>query len=214
MDYIDLNTDERQALQEALLSAFPSEGALRQVTFFHLGQNLEAIAGGNNLTQIVQSLIQWAEQEGKTPDLIVAARKVNTGNSKLREFEQSYKAKRERVIVDNGVGVSPLTKALRDQLRDALLQVPQSGSFEGRSAYLIGMPWAQSLNRSPVNSHLDLEMMIDQLNTLGRLDSGEWPVLLLIDNAVSGVRGTAVGRVLLGIRETLAQAHKEGGNAQ
>jgi hypothetical protein len=214
--FVELTPDERASLQEALLKAFPSEGALKQVLFFHLGENLNEITGGNNLLEIVQSLIEWAEGTEKTPVLIDGARKVNAGNSKLRDFDIAYKARRSNTHGGDGIGSSsaPLTKAMRDQLRDILLKIPQSNSFEGRSAYLIGLPWAQGLNRSPTNTRQDLEWVIDQLNVLGQLDSGEWPLLLFIDNAASQVQGLRLGRNLSELREALAKAYKEAANAQ
>jgi hypothetical protein len=143
MSYVELGTDERQLLQDALLRAFPSKGALEQVTYFQLGTNLNEVAGGDTLMEIVQSLIQWADAVEKTPELVAGARKVNAGNSKLREFEEGYKAKRagiENAKVPLARDPGLLTKEIRDALRENLLKIPQSSNFDGRSAYLIGLP--------------------------------------------------------------------------
>ncbi|GAA6618387.1 hypothetical protein NUACC26_041980 [Scytonema sp. NUACC26] len=53
-----------------------------------LDRNLEAIAGGDNLREIVFKLIQTAEAQGWVEDLIRAARELNPGNLLLRDIAQ------------------------------------------------------------------------------------------------------------------------------
>lgn len=214
MAFVKLSPQEKQDLQAALLAAFPSQGALEQLTYFYLDKNLDEISSGRNLVGTLQDLMQWAEANEKTPDMIAGARKINTGNSLLRDFEQAYNAKRSPTANGNPVGASTaLTPDVRSRLRDALLKIPQSNTFSGRSAYLIGIPWAQSLNRSDSNASQDIDMIIDQLNTLGKLQSGGWPLLILVDNAAAAVRGFAVGNDLQQLRDELAKAYQEGDNA-
>ncbi|WP_166481722.1 effector-associated domain EAD1-containing protein [Scytonema sp. UIC 10036] len=75
-------------LQNVLLSAFPSEENLTQMVRFGLNENLAAIAGGRNLTENVFYLIQWAESEGRTEELIIAARNEKPRNAMLREVAE------------------------------------------------------------------------------------------------------------------------------
>jgi hypothetical protein len=210
---MELDLDEKRSLSEALLSAFPSRGALDQVAYFYLGSNLEELVTGGPLPKVVQDLITWAEANGKTPDLISGARKVNSGNSKLQDFETRYNARRPGTPPVRPDPAQVLTQALRDQLVENLLKIPLSGSFDGRSSYLIGLPWAQTLNRSPTNVNLDLQMIVDQLNTLGKLESGAWPLLILIENAAASVKGLQIGKDLLALRDTLQQGYKEASGA-
>src|SRR5579871_4378413 len=86
----DMTQEEREALHQALLNAFPTSGSLEQMVSFKLGKNLHVIAGGNNHSEVVFHLIQWAEASTTIPRLISAARKDNPGNAKLRAFEQGY----------------------------------------------------------------------------------------------------------------------------
>jgi nucleoside phosphorylase len=81
---------EYEELKEALLSAFPTPGSLEQVVAFKLGENLHAIAGGSNYSEVVFYLIQWVEANNKTEVLIAGAREANAGNFKLRAFEERY----------------------------------------------------------------------------------------------------------------------------
>jgi len=207
-----LNLAERKQLHQALLSAFPSEGALEQVFFFELGVNLRQIREGRSYSEIVGNLILWAETNNRLQDLLAGARNANPGNRELRRFLEDYQAHH----APSGATKRPsavLTPQRRIELIQLLLRIPASGSFEGRSAFLIGLVWAQSLTRSPTNSRMDLDMIIDQLDSLGQLDSGAWPLLIFLQNAASYVDGTAVGRELQKMSQQLTEAYQEKANA-
>ena len=83
-----LNGRQQQQFQQALLSAFPSKAKLAQMVSFELDWQLDAIAGGENLTEIVFNLIQYAQSQGKIDQLFAAARCQNIGNSLLHHFVQ------------------------------------------------------------------------------------------------------------------------------
>ena len=51
--------------------------------------------------------------------------------------------------------------------------------------------------------------MVNGLNELGRLASGEWPLLILVDNALGYVRGYQLELQLQAVRQQLAQAYGE-----
>jgi hypothetical protein len=68
-----------------------------------LGENLEAIAWGNNLTQLVFNLVtKWAIPRGKISLLIIAAYETNPGNPELKDFYESVVIKK-RFIVDYAI---------------------------------------------------------------------------------------------------------------
>jgi hypothetical protein len=93
---------------------------------------------------------------------------------------------------------------LRTTLVDCLLKVPAAASPEGRDGLLGGLgPFTASLNRSGTNARTDLERLVDQLAAL-RQSNGPAPMLTFIDNAVTHVRGTAVGEKLLELRQVLS----------
>ncbi|KYC34582.1 hypothetical protein WA1_51255 [Scytonema hofmannii PCC 7110] len=85
---MNLVGQQRKRLQEALVSAFPTKASLEQMLSLELNRNLEAIAGGDNLREIVFKLIQTAEAQGWVEDLIRAARESNPGNLLLRDIAQ------------------------------------------------------------------------------------------------------------------------------
>ncbi len=77
-------------LTKALLDAFPRLARLREFTRFRFDLNLDAIAMGDDLHEIVFKLIGLAEAEGWTPKLIMEARNSKPGNPKLFAFAQQF----------------------------------------------------------------------------------------------------------------------------
>jgi Effector-associated domain 1 len=85
---MELDNRQREQLQKALISAFPSSGALKQMVDFGLNENLDSIVTGSNYAEMVFSLIKWAQSQGRLTDLIKAARERNFGNEQLRTFDE------------------------------------------------------------------------------------------------------------------------------
>jgi hypothetical protein len=105
---------------------------------------------------------------------------------------------------------SPLTSDLRNQLIGALLTLPVTSSFAGRSAFLDDIPG--SLYRDDGNAQLDLELIINQLDRLEQLkstSSTQWPLLLLIDNALRFAKGYKPEETLKMVQQTLAEAYEK-----
>lgn len=77
--------------QEALLSAYDAPG-LAQMVRIRLDEDLAAIAGGTNLSEVVFNLILWAERTGHTEELVVGASASNPQNALLKTFASQYLA--------------------------------------------------------------------------------------------------------------------------
>ncbi|MUG91718.1 tetratricopeptide repeat protein [Scytonema sp. UIC 10036] len=75
---------QRKQLHDALLSAFPSLTRLDSMVRYGLDMNLESIAAGSSLNEIVYYLIQWAESSGRIEALLNSALAGNPGNSNLK----------------------------------------------------------------------------------------------------------------------------------
>ncbi len=58
---------------------------------YHLEKNLDAIAGGDNLKDVVFKLIRTADAEGWVEDLIYAAQQENPSNPKLKVIAEEIK---------------------------------------------------------------------------------------------------------------------------
>lgn len=89
---LDLDGAQKKQFREALLSAFPNYGALAMMVSDGLNENLAVIAGGdgNPLNAVVFDLIGWAETQGRTDELLVAARLQNPRNPPLRMFAGQF----------------------------------------------------------------------------------------------------------------------------
>lgn len=61
---MNLSGQHRKKLLEALNDAFHDKASLEMMLAFELNKNLDAIAGGNSLKDIVFNLIKTAEAEG------------------------------------------------------------------------------------------------------------------------------------------------------
>lgn len=203
---LELTPTEVEEFKDALLNAFPFKGDLEQLVFFGLGEYLNQLVADGPYAKIVTDLIIWVNGQGKVEILLTQARKKNPGNSKLRKFEgQIYGDSSPKPVLYPRS--SPLTPALRRQLIDVLLTLPITDDFAGRSVLLIGI--TGNLNRNSGNARLDFDLIIDQLDSLGQLNSGSWPLLLLIDNALEHVKGfKQPEEALKTVRQVLAKAYE------
>ncbi|BAY21537.1 hypothetical protein NIES2100_12920 [Calothrix sp. NIES-2100] len=85
-----LSGAELKKLVNAIVSAYPTKNDLAMMVQFELEENLEAIAGGDNLTDIVFKLLtRWAIPRGKIYRLILAAYETNPDNPELKAFYES-----------------------------------------------------------------------------------------------------------------------------
>lgn len=96
-----LSGQQIQKFQTALQNAYPSRAVLEQMVRINLNQNLESIAGGDNLTEISFNLIVWAARNGRFNELLRAAVEGNPGNPAL----QSAVADLRRDVTDLADGV-------------------------------------------------------------------------------------------------------------
>ncbi|QKQ77500.1 effector-associated domain EAD1-containing protein [Nostoc sp. TCL240-02] len=100
---MNLSGSELRRIVNAILSAYPTQADLAMMVQFELEENVDAIAGGGNLTQLVFNLVtKWAIPRGKISRLIIAAYETNPGNPELKEFYESVVFKK-RFIVDSSV---------------------------------------------------------------------------------------------------------------
>lgn len=175
-------------LRDTLRDAFRSQIALNQVVFEQFGQKLSQISKDDSYRGVITDLILWAENNGKTAELIIGARKLNPGHSLLLNFESLYTSRYHNDFNIPSLPQPVLTPELRTKLVDVLLKIPTANDYAGRSDLLIGISGSSNLNRNPENAISDFNRILDQLDSLGRLNSGRWPLLLLIDSALEFVK--------------------------
>lgn len=83
---IQLTSQDRKHLREALLSAFPSESALRFLMYDYMNQDLNLISSKGSYEQTVFDLIKWAESSGRIRELVEFAHEANPNNPELNTF--------------------------------------------------------------------------------------------------------------------------------
>ncbi|MBO3459908.1 caspase family protein [Aetokthonos hydrillicola Thurmond2011] len=98
-----LSGQQRKKLQEALINAFPNMASLEQMLSFELNRNLRAIAPEGSLQQIVFVLIQAADSQGWTEDLIRAACTSNPGNRLLKTTAQELLTNQEEQMLNREI---------------------------------------------------------------------------------------------------------------
>jgi Effector-associated domain 1/AAA-like domain len=96
---MNLTGQQRKRLQNALIDAFPTKASLEQMLSFELDKNLDEIAGGKDLQNIVFNLIKRAEAESWVEDLIVDARNSNEGNLKLKNLAEELLSNNCRQLI-------------------------------------------------------------------------------------------------------------------
>ncbi|MEH2334377.1 VMAP-C domain-containing protein [Nostoc sp.] len=83
--------NKKKYLIDAIIHVYPDKTDLAIVVNFELGENLEAIAGGESLRDIVFNLVtKWAIPNGNLEQLFQACYQEKPDNSKLQELEQQY----------------------------------------------------------------------------------------------------------------------------
>jgi hypothetical protein len=175
---------------------------------YQFGEDLYRIKLGEPLGTAVYELIMWAEAQGRTAELIRGSQQWNPQSLAMQEFVGSLsKSTRQD---EQTVPASPprLSESLRQALLDALLLIPGMDDFEFRSKLLVGIPWQASLPRGWSDVRRDLETMIDQLGSLGQLNSGAWPLVILADNAQWYAAGTEAERPLVKIYKRFLTFYK------
>lgn len=80
---MQLSGPQREKFLTALLDAFPTQRKLAMMLDIRLEKDLDAIAFGEDVTDIARTLISTAETEGWIAPLLHAARESNSGNAKL-----------------------------------------------------------------------------------------------------------------------------------
>ena len=79
-----LSGERFNQIQEALLDAFRSASDLAIMVRIELNENLNTITHGSNLKEMIFSLVEWADANGRIEQLISGAHEYNSGNQKLR----------------------------------------------------------------------------------------------------------------------------------
>jgi hypothetical protein len=84
-----LDGNQSRELQRALERAFTSKADLKQLVRYHLEETLQTIAKGENVGELIFSLIEWAESTGRVEKLIIAAAHARSSNLNIQDFVEN-----------------------------------------------------------------------------------------------------------------------------
>jgi Effector-associated domain 1 len=212
---------QREWVIQALLDAFPGYADFKYMVAIQLGENIEALVPlGGSLRNCVFELVVKMDARGQMAELLEAALRENPHNPQLLECQMKLGFGRQRGgaevsarpsdggLPQRGKGPStipPLPQPLRTALVAALLRLPGTLQFSVRSTLLQALPSVHTLDRNESNAKQDLMGIVDQLAHLGRTSSRQWPLLLLLDNALEYIRGYALEEDIQQLRQQLVE---------
>ncbi len=87
---VKLDGPGRRQLHRALLGAYLKLDDLAQMVAFSFGENLGAVAGGDNISSVIFNLMQWAEARGRLGDLIAAAAEDRPQSQDLQAIARQF----------------------------------------------------------------------------------------------------------------------------
>jgi Effector-associated domain 1 len=87
-----LTRNQRRQVKEAFNDAFRTKAKLQQFVKDELDKNLDSIALGDDLEELISKLIENADSRGWETQLIFAARESNPDNPKLSAFVRVYES--------------------------------------------------------------------------------------------------------------------------
>lgn len=100
-----LSGHELENLVNSILSAYPTKNDLAMMVKYEFDKNLDVIAGGENLEDIVFKLVtRWAIPRGLIYRLILAAYNKRRDNPELRDFYESVVINK-RFILDSSLRI-------------------------------------------------------------------------------------------------------------
>ena len=103
-----LTRDQRKQLRAAFIDAFRTKPKLQQFLKEELDKNLDIIALGDDLEELIFKLIQNADSRGWETQLIFAARESNPDNPKLSAFVRVYEKEYWEQLVQKANHISCL----------------------------------------------------------------------------------------------------------
>jgi hypothetical protein len=140
---MDLKGEKRAELRKALISAFPSWGALQIVVDDRLSEQLTHISSPQKtLPEVAHDLIVWAISRGRLTELVIGAAAENPTNPELRAFAEQFEfvaatgGELERIVLPS-VPFENIGQWLErlGRLRRAVCRFESDGTFG--SAFLV-----------------------------------------------------------------------------
>lgn len=115
-----LNKTQFQQTETAILHAFDRD-ALRRMLRRQLDEDLDVVAGDDELATVVFNLVTWAERNGRVSELIAGALAENPNNAGLKQLTADYRRWESAAQQESDPALSPGQSAPRRSLHGWLL---------------------------------------------------------------------------------------------
>src|SRR5262245_53152757 len=153
---IRLTGKQLSLLEPGMLDAFPTSDKLKRLLLFRLDEQLNHIAAEQaNLRDKMTQLLQWAEAEGRTKELVLAAVEEVPGNPRLCEARETIYGAEERDDLEKIVLSNPQIFSDGDAWRMAMIRaewtVCRAEKPEGRP---VGTAFLVAPNLVLTNNHV------------------------------------------------------------
>jgi hypothetical protein len=143
---LDLDRHQRRALNQALGSAFPAVSQLRRVLDYKVDRRLDDIVLGDDYQDIRFEVVQAAEAQGWTAELVIGAREENPGNATLLAVAEDLGLSASTPAVQRAVragspylNITPLRTALGEaEMRVCRIEIPVPGGKTYGTGFLVG----------------------------------------------------------------------------
>ncbi|NEO48369.1 MAG: hypothetical protein F6K55_31330 [Moorea sp. SIO4A3] len=149
-------------IQSALCSAFPSKTKLEMMLRHQFSQNLEEIARGENLNEIVYKVVVDFNASNNLTKLIKKAHKENPNNADLKAIKEKFKITISLVKLLRPLekqNIKPIQQAYRDCCNDKLVETTESE-----------MP-----------DNLNLNEILENLDSIPQYNDKEKPIIKFVD---------------------------------
>lgn len=146
MPSLDLDRHQRKALNDALGSAFPAVSRLREVLDYKVDRRLDDITLGDDYAEIRFEVVQAAEAQGWTAELVLGAREENPGNAQLLAVAENVGLSASTPAVERAIreaspylDISPLRQAIGEaEVRVCRIEIAVPGGKTYGTGFLVG----------------------------------------------------------------------------
>ena len=145
---MELNSDQRKRLRDALLRAFPTYDELAQLLLFELDARLAEISQPAPLGGVVTAILLWAEGEDRLGELVLAARAEKKRNAILATLAQELGLVETPCAATSSVSQPASQPAGPDVDAGAESQTSESGKLKSLADFQQGDSWRRRMENA------------------------------------------------------------------
>lgn len=203
MDITPPMVDTTAQLRDVLSYLFDDE-ASASIVARDVGLDTRQIRSDGTIYHYWDAILNEARKQNLTDALLQYAIERYPRNPTLQKLAQRYWAAQQEIAPPV---LSRVRAELLAELVTILSELPITETFLGRTNLLSDIPGADKLNRLEYSKQGDLQLILNQLDRLGCLADGRWPLIILLDGVLPGVQSFKLGNDLTELRDKLVQVY-------